>query len=211
MVMNVQPVTLSSEVVRLEPLAREHAEGLYQASQDQDIWAYMPMNPSRSLATLLEWIDAAASGQQLAFAIRDANSGGLLGSTRYLNIASEHHGLEIGWTWLAAQARRTSVNTECKYLLLLHAFESLGAIRVALKTDRRNLRSQRAIERIGAVREGVLRKQMILPDGYHRDTVMYSIIDDEWPVVKHRLESMRGTTASGTLYRGSRPAPTVGL
>jgi len=191
MAMNVEPVTLTSDIVRLEPLSREHAEGLYQASQDQDIWTYMPMNPSRSLETLFDWIDAAESPQQLPFAIRDVRSGNLLGSTRYLNISSEHYGLEIGWTWLAAPARRTAVNTECKYLLLLHAFESLGAIRVALKTDLRNQRSQRAIERIGAVREGVLRKQMILPDGYQRDTVMYSIIAGEWPAVKGRLGKMR--------------------
>jgi N-acetyltransferase len=191
MVMSVEPVTLASDVVRLEPLDSEHAEGLYEASQDQDIWTYMPMNPSRSYETLVDWINAAHAPHQLPFAIVDAYSGKPVGSTRYLNISEEHFGLEIGWTWLAQQARRTAVNTECKYLLLRHAFESLGAIRVALKTDSRNQRSQRAIERLGAVREGVLRKQMILENGYQRDTVMYSIIADEWPGVKTRLEQMR--------------------
>ena len=191
MVMTVEPVTLASAVVRLEPLGRTHAEGLYEAGQDQDIWTYMPMNPSRSYETLIEWITAAYSPHQLPFAIIDVPSGKPVGSTRYLNIAEEHFGLEIGWTWLGKQVRRTAVNTECKYLLLQHAFESLHAIRVALKTDSRNLRSQRAIERLGAVREGVLRKQMILEDGYQRDTVMYSIIADEWPTVKALLQQMR--------------------
>ncbi|PWT74713.1 MAG: GNAT family N-acetyltransferase [Chloroflexi bacterium] len=192
--MNVEPVTLASNVVRLEPLGREHAQDLYEASQDQDIWTYMPMNPSGSYETLVEWITAANSPHELPFAIIDVPSGKPVGSTRYLNIAEEHFGLEIGWTWLGPQARRTAVNTECKYLLLQHAFESLHAIRVALKTDSRNLRSQRAIERLGAVREGVLRKQMILENGYQRDTVMYSIIDDEWPMVKALLQHM-GTGA----------------
>ncbi len=191
MVMTVEPVTLTSDVVRLEPLRREHAEGLFQASLDADIWTYMPFDPSQSIQSLMGWIEAAESQGQLAFAIRDVQTGELLGSTRYLNISHENHGLEIGWTWLAAPARRTAVNTECKYLLLRHAFESLGAIRVALKTDSRNLRSQRAIERIGAVREGILRKERILADGYQRDTVMYSITADEWPLVKAHLESLR--------------------
>jgi RimJ/RimL family protein N-acetyltransferase len=191
MVMTVEPVTLTSAVVRLEPLSRAHADGLYEAGQDQDIWTYMPMNPSRSYETLLDWIAAAHSPHQLPFAIIDVSSGKPVGSTRYLNIAEEHFGLEIGWTWLGKQARRTAVNTECKYLLLRHAFEELDAIRVALKTDSRNLRSQRAIERLGAVREGVLRKQMVMEDGYQRDTVMYSIITDEWPMVKERLQQMR--------------------
>ena len=191
MVMTVEPVTLTSDVVRLEPLRREHAEGLFQASLDADIWTYMPLDPSQSIQSLMGWIEAAESQGQLAFAIRDVQTGELLGSTRYLNISQENHGLEIGWTWLAAPARRTAVNTECKYLLLRHAFESLGAIRVALKTDSRNLRSQRAIERIGAVREGILRKERILADGYQRDTVMYSITADEWPLVKAHLESLR--------------------
>ena len=124
----------------------------------------------------------------MPFAIVDALSGKVVGSTRYLSIAPEDYGLEIGWTWLAREARRTAVNTECKYLLLRHAFESLDAIRVQLKTDSRNQRSQQAIERLGAVREGVLRTQRILENGYQRDTVMYSIIATEWPAVKSALE-----------------------
>jgi RimJ/RimL family protein N-acetyltransferase len=119
-----------------------------------------------------------------------------VGSTRYLDIRRENRGLEIGWTWLAAAVQRTAVNTECKYLLLRHAFETLGAIRVQLRTDLRNLRSQRAIERIGATREGVFRQERIMWDGYLRDSVFYSVIDCEWPAVKARLEARLGSAQS---------------
>jgi N-acetyltransferase len=192
MPMLVEPVILFGNRVRLEPLGSAHAIDLYAVSQDPDIWTYMPVDPSRSLEALSSWIETAlrarAQGQQMPFAIVDARSGKVIGSTRYLSITPQDYGIEIGWTWLARDARRTAVNTECKYLLLRHAFESLGAIRVQLKTDSRNQRSQRAIERLGAVREGVLRKQMILENGYQRDTVIYSIIASEWPGVKDALE-----------------------
>jgi RimJ/RimL family protein N-acetyltransferase len=117
-------------------------------------------------------------------------SGRVAGATRYLNIVPQDRGLEIGGTWYGPEFQRTVVNTECKYLLLSHAFERLGCIRVQLKTDLRNERSQRAIERIGAVKEGVLRNHMILPDGRIRHSVFYSILDTEWPEVKNRLEGM---------------------
>jgi len=120
----------------------------------------------------------------------DRTTDTIVGSTRYLDIVPAHKAVEIGWTWLTPSVWRTSINTECKYLLLRHAFETAGAIRVCLKTDSRNLRSQAAIERIGGVREGVLRRHRILPDGYRRDSVYYSIIDEEWPAVKARLEAM---------------------
>jgi RimJ/RimL family protein N-acetyltransferase len=112
------------------------------------------------------------------------------GATRYLNITPEHRGLEIGGTWYGLEFQRTVVNTECKYLLLQYAFETLGCIRVQFKTDRLNVRSQRAIERIGARREGVLRNHMILPDGRFRDSVFYSILDDEWSDAKLKLENL---------------------
>lgn len=190
----VQPVTLVGAAVRLEPLGLQHAGDLYAAAQDPDIWRYMPMDPSAAPTALRAWIaaalDAQAAGSELPFAILDHATGRALGSTRYLNISARDHGLEIGWTWLARPARRTAVNTECKYLLLRHAFEAHGAVRVQLKTDRRNTVSQAAIERIGAAREGTLRKHMLVANGYIRDTVMYSVTDDEWPGVKVRLESM---------------------
>ena len=119
----------------------------------------------------------------------DRRTGKAIGHTSYIEIATEHGHLEIG-TWLAREAWRTGVNTECKYLLLSHAFDTLSCIRVQLKTDLRNERAQRAIERIGAVREGVLRKVAIIKDGYQRSSVYYSILDDEWPSVKTRLETM---------------------
>jgi N-acetyltransferase len=191
--MHVEPVTLLGEVVRLEPLQQAHARDLFAAGQDPRIWRYMPVDPSASADAMAAWIGDAlqeqSAGRQLPFAIVDRAAGAAIGSTRYLNISPHDRGLEIGWTWLTPPAQRTAVNTECKYLLLRHAFESLGAIRVQLKTDGRNLTSQRAIERLGAVREGVLRKHMIVQDGYQRDSVMYSIVDGEWPVVKERLEA----------------------
>ncbi|HRJ48186.1 MAG TPA: GNAT family protein, partial [Opitutaceae bacterium] len=123
------------------------------------------------------------------FAVIRRADGRAVGSTSYLDIAPEHRRIEIGWTWLGAEARRTAINTECKYLLLRHAFETLGCGRVQLKTDARNLRSQAAIERIGAKREGVLRRHLVMPDGFVRDTVMFSILAEEWPAVKARLEA----------------------
>jgi RimJ/RimL family protein N-acetyltransferase len=122
------------------------------------------------------------------FAIVLRASGRAVGSTRYIDIRRAHRGLEIGWTWIGREWQRTAVNSECKRLLLEHAFEVLGALRVQLKTDARNTRSQRAIERLGAKREGVLRAHMVLADGFVRDSVMYSVIAAEWPSVKQGLE-----------------------
>jgi RimJ/RimL family protein N-acetyltransferase len=194
--LHVQPIALEGHVARLEPLALAHAAGLLAAAGDPRIWPYMPEDPSASLAAMTGWIErslaAQARGTDLPFTILWRATGEIAGSTRYLNIMPRDRGLEIGWTWLASPARRTALNTECKYLLLRHAFEGLGAIRVQLKTDRRNEVSQRAIARIGAVREGILRKHMIYPNGFQRDSVMYSITDDEWPAVKARLEGMLG-------------------
>lgn len=192
--MEAQPVTLTGAVVRLEPLGPEHAEELYTAGQEPRLWRYLPADPSGSLEDIRTWIASALrdreSGTQLPFAILERASNRYIGSTRYTNISPRDRGLEIGWTWLTPRAQRTAVNTECKYLLLRHAFEELGAVRVQLKTDIRNFISQRAIERLGAVREGVLRKHMLVLDDYIRDSVMYSILDSEWPAVKARLKGI---------------------
>jgi RimJ/RimL family protein N-acetyltransferase len=192
--LHVEPVTLVGKLVRLEPLETKHAEEIFAAAQEADIWTYMPQRLDSFLADVQNWIattlDYQKAGTVLPFAIRNLATGKICGSTRYLAITPQDHGLEIGWTWLDASARRTGINTECKYLLLQHAFETLGAIRVQLKTDSRNLRSQNAIERIGGLREGVLRNHMILPDGYYRDSVYFSIIESEWPGVKTRLQKM---------------------
>ncbi|GAC1684075.1 MAG: GNAT family protein [Ktedonobacteraceae bacterium] len=193
MSMKVEPVILTGNVVRLEPLHSEHAEALFRAAQDPAIWFYMPYNPSLSLAATHSWIDdaleAQARGKDVPFVIIQLATGEVVGSTRYLTIAPQDRGVEIGGTWLARAVQRSPVNTECKYLLLSHAFEMLGAIRVQFKTDSRNLISQRAIERLGAIKEGILRNHMILPDGYYRHSVYYSVLDTEWATVKTNLEA----------------------
>ncbi|GLV54792.1 N-acetyltransferase [Dictyobacter sp. S3.2.2.5] len=190
--MQIEPVTLTGNVIRLELLQLSHAEDLFEAAQEPETWLYMSFNPSTSLQAMRHWIDEALqlqqSGSVLPFAIIDQRSGRAIGSTRYLAIMPKDYGLEIGWTWIAPSVRRTGVNTECKYLLLRYAFEQAHAIRVQLKTDSRNLRSQRAIERIGGAKEGVLRNHMIMPDGHYRHSVYYSIINTEWKQVKENLE-----------------------
>lgn len=151
----------------------------------------MPRGPFRDQADVLAWIDEArASSAQIPFAVVHAESGRAVGSTRYMDIRIADRGLEIGWTWYAPSVQRTALNTECKLLLLRHAFEELGAERVQLKTDARNERSRRAIERLGAIREGILRKHMRVRDGFLRDSLLYSIIAAEWPDVRTRLKRM---------------------
>jgi RimJ/RimL family protein N-acetyltransferase len=139
---------------------------------------------------VMDILSRAEKRTDLPFAVVHLASGRVAGATRYLNIMPIDRGLEIGGTWYGTDFQRTVVNTECKYLLLKHAFETLECIRVQLKTDSRNERSQKAIERIGAKKEGVLRNHMILPDGYYRHSVFYSILDSEWPDVKKRLKEM---------------------
>ncbi|BDI30320.1 N-acetyltransferase [Capsulimonas corticalis] len=192
---SIQPITLTAPRVQLLPLDPSHAAGLLEAAQGQGIWDYMPSAVNNEDA-MVQWIETAlaaqARGEELPFTIWDQQLAKIVGGTRYLDISISHKSLEIGWTWLSPEVHRTSVNTECKYLLFKHAFETLGVNRVQLKTDSRNERSQKAIERIGGVREGVLRRHRILPDGYVRDSVYFSVIAEEWPVVKARLEGMMG-------------------
>ncbi len=190
--MNPTPVVLYGEHVRLEPLDHRHVDDLLDAAQNDDIWRYMPVPRPVTRAVLEQLIDkawkAASEGLEIPFAIIDDKSDRAVGSTRYLDIHRPDRILEIGWTWLGVSAQRTPMNTECKLLLLRHAFDDLGALRVQLKTDGRNTKSQQAIERLGAVKEGVLRRNRLMWDGVRRDTVYYSILDDEWPAVKTRLE-----------------------
>lgn len=192
--MEVKPVVLTGRYVRLEPLTEAHVGGLTAAGMDDSIWQYMPYGLMRGEDDIRRWVrgvlEQAGQGTDLPFVAIHLASGRVAGATRYMEIRPAHRGLEIGGTWYGAEFRRTAVNTECKYLLLCHAFEGLKCIRVQLKTDSRNERSQRAIERIGAVKEGILRNQMILPDGHIRHSVYYSILDTEWPQVKGRLEAM---------------------
>jgi RimJ/RimL family protein N-acetyltransferase len=192
--MNIQPVTLTGKIIRLEPLSEAHVPDLALSGDDDEIWRFMLYGSVRSEEQMHAWVidllNRQKEGTDLPFAVIYLATGQAIGATRYLNISPENRGLEIGGTWYAYAYQRTGVNTEAKYLLLTHAFETLGCVRVQLKTDLRNIRSQLAIERIGAVKEGILRKHMILPDGTLRDSVFYSILDDEWPVVKARLEEM---------------------
>jgi RimJ/RimL family protein N-acetyltransferase len=192
--MEVKPVTLQGKVVRLEPLSEVHVDGLAKIGAGQPFWHFMLYGEMNSVEDMRRWVEdmltRAKRGTDLPFAVVHLESGRVAGATRYLNIVPHDRGLEIGGTWYGPEFQRTAVNTECKYLLLRHAFETLGCIRVQIKTDSRNDRSQKAIERIGAVKEGVLRNHMILPDGYIRDSVFYSILDKEWLTVKKRLEEM---------------------
>ena len=186
--LSVDPVTLRGEGLSLEPLSQDHAQGLYNRGRYAPDWEFMPRGCFIDLADARQWIDeATAARDQLPFAILETGKGKVVGSTRYLNIRSEHRSLEIGWTWLGQEWQRTGVNTRTKLLLLTHAFERLGCQRVEFKTDARNKRSQLALERIGATREGVLRKHMIVQGNHARDSVYFSVIDLEWPEVKERL------------------------
>jgi RimJ/RimL family protein N-acetyltransferase len=190
--MEVLPVTLSGRFVRLEPLAETHVPDLARVADDESIWRYMLYGTIQSEDQMLAWVrdllERQARGTDLPFAVIHTGSGKAIGATRYLDIRPADRGIEIGGTWYGADYQRTAVNTECKYLLLTHAFEQLGCLRVQFKTDLRNVRSQQAIERIGATREGVLRAHMVTPEGHIRDSVYYSIIAPEWPQVKALLE-----------------------
>ncbi len=188
---DVRPLTLTGHVIRLEPLAEAHVPDLTVAGRDESIWRFMRYGLIQTEAQMTDLVRhllaAQAAGTDLPFAVVHLATGRAIGMTRYLNIEPANRSLEIGGTWYAVAYQRTAVNTECKYLLLAHAFETLGCVRVQIKTDRRNERSQRAIERLGAVREGLLRNHNILPDGTLRDSVFYSILPAEWPAVKANL------------------------
>ncbi|HZS88031.1 MAG TPA: GNAT family protein [Chloroflexota bacterium] len=187
----IGPATLEGRWVRLEPLQRQHVDALAAISGDEEIWRYisMPLATHSDVATFVERALATAErGDEIPFVIIEKVTGTIVGSTRFMDIRREHRAVEIGSTWLGRAWWRTAINSESKYLLLRHLFDDVGCLRVSLKTDARNLRSQRAIERLGAVREGVLRKHMIVQNGYSRDTVYYSIIDTEWPAIRSTME-----------------------
>jgi len=184
------PVTLVGQVVRLEPLRPEHAPGLLLAGQTPEIWEHLSVQADNRQA-LDDYIAAAqqaeAEGREYTFAVIAAASGRVLGSTRYLDVNHAHRTLEIGWTWYVPDTWGTAVNAEAKLLLLRHAFEDWHAIRVSLITDVRNLHSQAAIRKLGASYEGTLRQHRIRRDGSYRDTVVFSIVDGEWPAVEAGL------------------------
>ena len=189
-----QPVTLTGKLVRLEPLGTQHADDLYAVGADDSIWRYLPRPAFSSPEDARQWIEQSmaqtSQGDRVAFAVVHLETGQAIGSTAYLDIDRPNRALEIGMTWYATAWQRTGVNTECKYLLMRHAFEDQAARRVCLKTDSRNQRSRQAILRLGAVEEGTWRNHRIAWDGMDRHSVFYSVIDSEWPDVKQRLESL---------------------
>jgi N-acetyltransferase len=185
-----RPVTLDGKIVRLVPLRMEHAQALLEAADEDDIWLWMQPRPQglAGYERYIRWaLDQQIIGAQLPFAVIRMSDGVLVGTTRYAHIDPPNRTIEIGYTLYGRGARRTSVNTECKLLLLRYAFESLGANRVWLQTDKRNERSQDAIARIGAVKEGELRDERVLADGALRTSVIFGITKDDWPSVRERL------------------------
>lgn len=186
-----ESIELSGKRVKLLPMQLEHTAGLFEAGQNKEIWRYMPMKMEslRDMTRLVEEALAAkAKGTEYPFVIIDQESNRIVGSTRFLDISVPNRNLEIGWTWHTPEVWRTGVNTESKYLLLQYCFEQLQTVRVQIKADARNQRSLQAIERIGAVKEGTLRHNRYVHDGYLRDSVYFSILAEEWPAVKLRLE-----------------------
>ena len=197
--LTLDPVTLEGGVVRLVPLGVEHVDGMCEVGLDPEIWRWMPttVNDRAGMeAFVQESLDMQKAGTGLPFATTLRATGQVIGSTRFMNVAVAHRRVEVGGTWIGTAWQRTRVNTEAKYLMLRYAFEQLGCLRVEFKTHARNSRSRAAILRLGAVEEGLFRKHMVQSDGSIRDTVYFSIVDDEWPVVKGRLEARLDQGAS---------------
>lgn len=191
----IEKVTLEGPRVRLEPLSSMHLPGLRAAVEDGRLWeiAVTTVPRAEDLGAFLEDAETAfRAGIELAFATVDARSGRVLGSTRFRCIEPRHRRAEIGFTFLAASSQRTHVNTEAKFLMLRHAFETWGCNRVELLTDERNTRSRRAIERLGAREEGTVRCHMVMRDGFVRNSVLYSVVSTEWPDAKAALRARLG-------------------
>ncbi|HEY0430973.1 MAG TPA: GNAT family protein [Pyrinomonadaceae bacterium] len=189
--MEVVPIILEGQHVRLEPLAPAHEESLNAVADDGELWkSTVTIVPTRAemAGYITEALEAQAQGHELAFVIVRKSTGRVVGTTRFYFIDRINRHVEIGYTWVAASAQRTAVNTEAKLLLLTHAFESWRCIRVVLITDVLNQQSRAAILRLGAKQEGIFRNHLIMPDGRYRDSVCFSIIEPEWPEVKARLE-----------------------
>lgn len=189
-----RPIVLEGRHVRLEPLAPHHADALFAIGRDPEIWRWMLTPAFAEPADAARWVEATlraqAAGDEVAWATVRRSDGAIVGSTRYLDIRRAHRALEIGYTWLARDAQRTAINTEAKYLQLCHAFDGHGAVRVQWKTDERNEPSRRAIARLGAQFEGILRRFQTRQDGFVRNTAMFSLTAEEWPAARARLEAM---------------------
>jgi RimJ/RimL family protein N-acetyltransferase len=193
-------VTLSGRLVRLEPMSREHLDGLAEVGLDPAIWMWTLARPG-DRAGLEAWMAVALAnrdaGTELPFVTVDLATGAPIGSSRYLNIVPEHRRLEIGWTWVAPSWQRRGANREAKLLMIEHAIERLGCHRVEFKTDSRNEKSRAALLGIGATFEGIFRNHMVMPTGPLRHSAYYSVIDDEWPAVKAALVASVEALASG--------------
>lgn len=181
---------LIGDTIKLSPMELIQVAELWEAAKPEEIWEFTA-SKVRSLEALQKMVESGLAererGISYPFVVKEIGTDRIVGSTRFLDISSTHKTVEIGWTWYHPSVWKTRVNTECKFLLLQHAFEEWNMNRVQLKTDSRNIRSQRAIERIGGVKEGILRKDRIIEDGYIRDTVFYSILKEEWPEVRRQL------------------------
>ena len=189
----LEPVALEGHVVRLEPMSLGHHAGLSAVGLDPEIWRYTLVvveTPAEMRSYIEDALKLQSAGTSLPFATIERSSGRVVGSTRFGNYDAGNKRIEIGWTWVAPQWQRTAINTEAKYLMLSHAFEKLDCVRVELKTDVLNTPSRKAMLRIGAKEEGVLRKHSLVWNGRYRDSIYYSILDDEWPGVKQDLERM---------------------
>jgi RimJ/RimL family protein N-acetyltransferase len=199
--MDTQPITLEGTYVRLEPLTPSHLDGLMRAGADEAIWRWMPYCP-RTRDEFAKWLDdairATERGDQLGFATIDRASGEIVGSTRLFFVSPHDRRVEIGGTWLAPHAQRTGINTEAKLMMMTYCFETLGCVRVELKTDSRNEQSRRAIARIGGQFEGIMRKHMLVQGGNRRDSAYFAVIDDDWPAVKQRLTATLATATAAT-------------
>jgi N-acetyltransferase len=186
------PITLTGVHIRLEPMRRSHARALLEAGREEAIWSWMPARPVtlEQMDRLLEKaMEAESQGREYPFVVVRLEDDRVIGSTRYLDVQEADRNVEIGWTWYTPDTWGGIVNPEAKYLLMRHAFDDWRAVRVALKTDIKNLHSQAAIKKLGARYEGTLRNQRIRLDGSYRDTVIFSVIESEWPQVKARLEA----------------------
>ena len=189
--MRIEPVTLEGEHVRLQPLSLDHLDALWAVALDRELWRWSP-TPVRNREEFRAYLEVALkerdAGSAMPFATMHRKFGEAIGSTRFAGIDRENRKLEIGWTWIGRRWQRTAANSETKYMMLRHAFERLGCIRVELKTDSLNQQSRNAILRLGAKEEGIFRNHRITFSGRYRHSVYYSILDSEWPSVKERLQ-----------------------
>jgi RimJ/RimL family protein N-acetyltransferase len=189
----LEPIVLEGDFVRLEPMTLEHHAGLSEVGLDPEIWRYtlaLVRTPDDMRVYMESALKLQRDGTTLPFVTIERSSGRIVGSTRFGNYDPANRRIEIGWTWIAPPWQRSAINTEAKYLMLSHAFGKLGCVRVELKTDVLNTASRKAMLRIGAKEEGVLRKHSLVWDGRYRDSIYYSILDEEWPGVKQQLERL---------------------